>query len=382
MGKETRVTERMHALDGVRGVAAVVVLLYHLTLMARPRLEETAGLWEWITQSPLRPLTAGSEAVLVFFVLSGLVVSIPALSSSFDWLRYYPSRLIRLYLPVIGAVLFAVALIIFFPRLPGAITPDSWLADRVASSVSVGQVIEESSLLPQTYTIVNVLWSLRWEVIFSVLLPVFIVVGLAVRRRRALAAALSIALMVVGRVIDVDALVYLPTFFLGTMIAVHLPELQAWANRVNRRGGGLLWGALAAASVGLLIASWLARPIAPAGSGLSAALWGLAGAGAAGLIVVAIGSPLAKRMLSARLPLWLGRVSFSLYLVHVPVLASVAFVIGDERWELVAAISIPASFAIAWLFHVAVETPAHRLARRAGNRVASRHDPVREPIAS
>ena len=382
MGKETRVTERMHALDGVRGVAAVVVLLYHLTLMARPRLEETAGLWEWITQSPLRPLTAGSEAVLVFFVLSGLVVSIPALSSSFDWLRYYPSRLIRLYLPVIGAVLFAVALIIFVPRLPGAITPDSWLADRVASSVSVGQVIEESSLLPQTYTIVNVLWSLRWEVIFSVLLPVFIVVGLAVRRRRALAAALSIALMVVGRVIDVDALVYLPTFFLGTMIAVHLPELQAWANRVNRRGGGLLWGALAAASVGLLIASWLARPIAPAGSGLSAALWGLAGAGAAGLIVVAIGSPLAKRMLSARLPLWLGRVSFSLYLVHVPVLASVAFVIGDERWELVAAISIPASFAIAWLFHVAVETPAHRLARRAGSRVASRHDQVREPIAS
>lgn len=382
MGKGTGETERMHALDGVRGVAAVVVLLYHLTLMARPRLEETAGLWEWITQSPLRPLTAGSEAVLVFFVLSGLVVSIPALSATFDWLRYYPSRLIRLYLPVIGAVLFAVALILLVPRLPGAITPDSWLADRVASSVSLGQVVEESSLLPETYTIVNVLWSLRWEVIFSILLPVFVVVGRAVKHRWALAATISIALGVAGRLIGVDALVYLPTFFLGTLIAVNLDELRAWADRIATRGRGLIWGALATASVLLLIMSWLARPFAPAGSQLSAALWGLAGAGAAGLIVVAIGSPLAKRMLSARLPLWLGRVSFSLYLVHVPVLASVAFVIGDANWPLVAAIAIPASFAVAWLFHVAVETPAHRLARRAGNRVASRHDRVPEPIAS
>lgn len=372
----------MHALDGVRGVAAVVVLLYHLTLMARPRLEETEGLWEWITQSPLRPLTAGSEAVLVFFVLSGLVVSLPALSSSFDWLRYYPSRLLRLYLPVIAAVLFAVALITLVPRLPGAITPDSWLADRVASSVTVSQVIEESSLLPETYTIVNVLWSLRWEVMFSVLLPVFIVVGLAVRRHRALAAVVSIALMVAGRVLDVDALVYLPTFFLGTMLAVNLPALRSWAARRTARGSGLIWAALAVASAVLLVASWLARPFAPAGSTLSAALWGLAGAGATGLIIVAIGSPLAGRMLSARLPLWLGRISFSLYLVHVPVLASVAFLLGDEQWPLVAAIAIPASFAIAWLFHVAVEMPAHRLARRAGNRVASRHDQIREPIAS
>lgn len=369
----------MHALDGVRGVAAVVVLLYHLTLMARPRLEQTPGLWEWITQSPLRPLTAGSEAVLVFFVLSGLVVSIPALSASFDWLRYYPGRLIRLYLPVIGAVLFAVALIVFVPRIPGAITPDSWLADRVASSVSLGQILEESSLLPQTYTIVNVLWSLRWEVMFSVLLPVFIALGLAVRRHRALAAIVSVALMVTGRLLEVDALVYLPTFFLGTLIAVSLPDVRAWAARVNQRGGALIWGSLAAASVLVLVASWLARDIAPAGSSASAVLWGLAGAGAAGLILVAIGSPLAERMLSARLPLWLGRISFSLYLVHVPVLASVAYLLGDDMWWLVALIAFPASFAIAWLFHVAVETPAHRLARRVGNRVASRRDPVPQP---
>lgn len=375
-------TERMRALDGVRGVAAVVVVLYHLTLMARPRLEETAGLWEWITQSPLRPLTAGSEAVLVFFVLSGLVVSIPALSATFDWLRYYPSRLIRLYLPVIGAVLFAVALILVVPRFPGAITPDSWLDNRVASSISLGRIIEESSLLPQTYTIVNVLWSLRWEVMFSVLLPVFIVVGLAVRRRPWLAAVVSVALMVAGRVLEVDALVYLPTFFLGTLMAVHLPQIRAWADRVNRRGGRFIWGTLALASVVLLVLSWLTRDIAPAGSSASAALWGLAGVGAAGLIVVAIGSPFAERMLSARLPLWLGRVSFSLYLVHVPVLASVAFLIGDAEWWLVALIAFPASFAIAWLFHVAVETPAHRLARRVGNRVASRRHRVPTPIAS
>ena len=108
-------TPRVRSLDGLRGFAAVGVLLYHLSLVARPELSRAT--WEWLTQTPLKVLFAGTESVLVFFVLSGLVVTLPALRKGFSWRRYYPTRILRLYLPTFGAVLLAAALILLVPRV-------------------------------------------------------------------------------------------------------------------------------------------------------------------------------------------------------------------------------------------------------------------------
>jgi peptidoglycan/LPS O-acetylase OafA/YrhL len=60
---------------------------------------------------------------------------------------------------------------------------------------------------------------------------------------------------------------------------------------------------------------------------------------------------------------WLGKVSFSLYLVHVPVLATLAFSWGDENWPLVLLAGMPLSVLVAWAFYAVVERPAHLLAR-------------------
>jgi peptidoglycan/LPS O-acetylase OafA/YrhL len=186
-----------------------------------------------------------------------------------------------------------------------------------------------------------------------------------------LAAVVATAATIGGRLTGIDALVYLPVFFLGTLIAVRMPELKAWAERRTRR----TWSLLTAASMLLLVGSWLARPVE--GDVGGEVLWGLSGVGAAGLIIVALGSPVARRMLSARLPRWLGRVSFSLYLVQAPVIATLAFAFGDGNWLLVAAIAIPACLALAYLFHMGVEKPAHRLARRIGRATRTR---TREPV--
>jgi peptidoglycan/LPS O-acetylase OafA/YrhL len=357
------------------------VLLYHHSLVARPTLEQQPGVWEWLTQSPAKILTAGTEAVLVFFVLSGLVVALPALKGSLDWLAYYPSRLVRLYLPVVASLVLAAVFLALVPHSDAQATPGSWLMERNADSAPLSLLLSEATLLPATYTLNNVLWSLRWEVLFSLLLPVFVVVARAVASRMWLAVLASTALMVLGRVLDVDALVYLPTFFLGTLLAANLDRLQSWGEYVNARRTGWVWLGLAVTSAGVLLLGWLARPFVPAGSTGSAVLWGLAGLGAAGLIVVALLSPLARRTLESPVPRWLGRMSFSLYLVHIPVLAAAAFLIGDDRWWLVSAVALPASFAIAVLFHVAVERPAHVLARRVGGRVRSQPDRSAVPTA-
>lgn len=99
-------------------------------------------------------------------------------------------------------------------------------------------------------------------------------------------------------------------------------------------------------------------------------LWGLAGVGAIGVVVLAIGSPLARRVLETRWSQWLGRVSFSLYLVHVPVITALGYLLGERRWWLVILLALPASLLLSALFHRVVEVPTHRLARGVGRRMA------------
>lgn len=359
---------RITALDGLRGFASLAVVLYHLSLIARPGVNETA--WAWLTQTPLKLLFPGTEAVLVFFALSGLVVALPALRTDFTWTRYYPSRLLRLYLPVCGALILATVLIIALPRDASSVPAGSWLRDAQATSVSPGSLLAEASLLPASYDIDNVLWSLRWELFFSLLLPVFMWLAIRFRGASWHLAVLAAAATVAGRVLDIDALVYLPVFLLGTVMAVNLDGILRFSQRVHARA---LWPILAAVSAALLIASWLARPILGAyPAHVEDVIWGLAGVGATLIVLLTIVWPRLRRACERPTALWLGRISFSLYLVHAPILGSLGYLLGAERWWLVCLIGLPVSIGVSVLFHRWVERPSHALARRAGNRIAVR----------
>lgn len=78
----------MQSFDGLRGVAAVVVLIHH-SLLTVPSLASayypttvTAIAWSksWlITYTPLHLIWAGTEAVCLFFILSGFVLTLPTL---------------------------------------------------------------------------------------------------------------------------------------------------------------------------------------------------------------------------------------------------------------------------------------------------------------
>ena len=94
------------------GLAALVVLLHH-AMYTNPDFPGTPGggsvptgspMW-WISYTPLKLATAGWESVIVFFVLSGLVVTLPVVRTrGFDWVAYFPRRVVRLMVPVMGAV--------------------------------------------------------------------------------------------------------------------------------------------------------------------------------------------------------------------------------------------------------------------------------------
>ncbi|WP_404475573.1 acyltransferase family protein [Microbacterium aerolatum] len=366
-------SQRISSLDGVRGWASLVVVIYHCSLIAMPHLDGVLA--AWLTQSPSKLAFAGTEAVLVFFVLSGFVVALPVLRDGFSWLRYYPTRVLRLYVPVWGSVVLATALIALLPRDPTRMPDGSWMQNAQATTVTWGTFFEEALLLPQSYDINNVLWSLRWELIFSLTLPVFVGLAVLLRRHALLAAAAACALTILGRIVDVEALVYLPVFLLGTLMAVRLDDLLAWLQRPRSRA---FWPWLTALALALMIASWLARPVAAPGTVFGRTLWGLAGVGAALVIIAAMGWPLLRSLLEGRVSQWLGRTSYSLYLVHVPVLGTLAYLWGSDRWALVAAAGIPLSLLLAAAFHRFLEAPSHRLARYAGT-VASERLPLTRP---
>lgn len=359
---------RITGLDGLRGFASLAVVLFHLSLVARPALSETA--WVWLTQSPLKILFPGTESVLVFFALSGLVVALPALRSDFAWTRYYPSRLLRLYLPVFGALILATILIVAIPRDAAAVPSGSWLSDAQATSVTPATFLAEASLMPASYDIDNVLWSLRWELFFSLLLPLFVWLAIRFRRMSPYLAAGAVAATVAGRMLEIDALVYLPVFLLGTIIAINLDSIRTWSHRIRSRA---LWPVLAALAATLLIASWLARPlIASDAKPVSDAIWGLAGVGATLIVFLVIAWPAMRRTCERPTALWLGKISFSLYLVHAPILGTLGYLLGNDRWWLVCLIGLPVSIALSSLFYQWVERPSHVLSRRVGGYVMCR----------
>ena len=355
-------TPRVLSLDGLRGFAAMGVMFYHLSLVARPELSKTS--WEWLTQTPLKLLFAGTESVLVFFVLSGLVITLPGMRKGFSWRRYYPTRILRLYLPTFGALLLAAALILLVPRDRSLMPDGSWMQNAQATSVSLWSLLGEASLTRRSYQIDNVLWSLRWEVIFSLLAPIFVWAAIRMRRHAIVCISLCVAASVLGRVFDVAALVYLPVFLAGAILATRLGDLERRSS-ARRQWPLALLGCLAGA---LLIASWLSRPLhAPAI--VQNIFWGLAAAGAVLVAVLAVRWQGFRSLLETGPAQWLGRISFTLFLVHVPIIATVTYLFGSNRWWLVALVSVPLSIGAAVLFQRWIEAPSHRLARATGARI-------------
>lgn len=366
--------ERLLALDGLRGVAAFLVVLHHILLIAQPVSQPpgepaVGSWWWWVERTPLKLLTAGHEAVIVFFVLSGVVVVLPALRRvDFSWPGLVVSRVVRLILPAWAAIVFATALLLIVPRVPAQVTGGTWLAGQVQSTWGWQRLVVEFSLMGGSVPYDNVLWTLKWEFLFSLLLPGFLVVAVLLHRWWLPTGLLAVGLGTAGCVGHIDPLQYLPIFFLGTLIAVRLRAIEGWSE--SRRAKRLL-AVLLPISALVLICQFLLAPVVPGGSDGAHALVGVEALGGAGIVVAAGAGTAFRRFLERRVPQFLGRISFSLYLVHLPVLATITWIVGDWNWPIAALIAVPLALLTGWGFFRLVEKPLHRVAR-AAKRNASR----------
>jgi peptidoglycan/LPS O-acetylase OafA/YrhL len=305
---------RLAGLDGLRGLAALYVVVNHVFLRAFPGYPvDNAPFWAG-------PFIYGRFAVLVFIVLSGFSLALSP--ARHGWrlggISAYARRRARRILPPYWAALaFSLAVAWLIVPQPFRGVPD--LSSVLANGLLVQNIVSGP---PSPNT---AFWSIAVEVQLYVLLPVLL---LMVRKRGALA-----MLAVVGLVVAAVGMVGPHVAGLDTFVIQSAPDLLALfalgivsAGIVTagtaRRSWPWPWLALAAAAPVLATIAWQGSAWT-----LDRLYWidlALAPAIACLLIGLATGRPASLvRLLDARPIRGLGSSSYSLYLTHAPIIAVV-----------------------------------------------------------
>lgn len=312
----------------------------------------------WVSDTPLGLVWNGRFAVSIFFVLSGFVIA-GAAERQPGWIgTKLVLRYLRLALPVFVSVLLAWCLLSIFPTAASDLSasmadPSRWLdythqGDiptlwRAAADGFVGNFLRGGSMFN------NVLWTMQIELFGS--FGLFIFYWLAPRRHR-------IALLAVG---GVAILILVHDAYLAFVFGALLYEAHMRAALRNLP--------IVLAVVALIAGVVLGAP----GPGWSER-WGLdfipekwmvgypdgviPVLAATFLLCAILKLPMCQRALSASIPRWLGRISFSLYLVHVPLLYTLvafAYVRFDIHPGTLAALYGIITLTLAHYFTIAVD---------------------------
>jgi peptidoglycan/LPS O-acetylase OafA/YrhL len=363
------VTPRPHtavpALDGLRGIAIVLVMLHHFTIY-----QPASDIGRWVVSVPL----IGWCGVDLFFVLSGFLISgtlIDARGSQRYFSSFYARRTLRIF-PLYYAVLILVlALVPLSPVLHHILVgehqmPPLWPYWFYVSNFSIA----EHGLM---HGWLDITWSLAIEEQFYLVWP--IVIWLCPPRLFGLLCGTLIVAAAAARWIagaggtEPLSIYVLPWFRLDGLAA---GSLLAWTVRRGMPPAVGRWAPAAALALGVAL---VAATIASGDSGWwhgQMQRWGYSVIVLLGsaLLVMAVTRPAGHfwpRMLSAA---WLracGTYSYCMYLVHQPIQQAISELVFDPNdLDFVApwigqgmfyvAAGVP-TFAVAWVSWRIFEAP-------------------------
>lgn len=315
MGRSEALKERIAPLDGLRGLAALVVVVFHALLCKGEILAANGtGIGDEIAVTPFAFLVSGGSAVVLFFVLSGFVLERSVRNkSSENWKPWLAARLSRLYFPIWPVLFLYVSYLNLF-QPTGVSVPSAF------------DIVADSTLVLGHGGILGVLWTLRWEIIFSLLIPVLARFGPTFAVGRIPTLALLICTSVLGNLLNVGAIQYLPMCIAGFSLSRILDGggqgrldsgfvglFQSTSARPWIIATGLL---LCGAEMQFLVSAggWEGRTDFALVVGQMLALVGAILLVASFAAISSDRSPLSKTLS------WFGEIPFSIYLVHQPCL--------------------------------------------------------------
>jgi peptidoglycan/LPS O-acetylase OafA/YrhL len=349
---------RVVGLDGIRGLAALYVVVYHIFLRAWPGYPGAIHAPFWAVG-----LSYGRGAVAMFIVLSGFSLGLGPARSGWRFksiATYAHRRAWRILPPYWAALGFSLVMtwyVLAQPHLP----------------VPNGKSVAVYGLLVQDVFAVGspnrTFWSIAIEAQLYVLLPLLLLV---VRRVSAcamvgLVAAIVVTIGVLGpHVALMNTALVKFTPDLAVLFAVGL--LAAGIVTAGERTRARPWAAFALAAAVAAIVLMVVK----------GAVWSyfnlfwldLAWAPAIGCFLAAVATSRPRfvvRFLDSRMPRSLGSCSYSLYLTHGPIVIAVSYGLvlgrvtpGTPSFFVLVAILLPITVCFARMFAAVFELPFQR----------------------
>lgn len=321
------------ALDGLRGLAIVLVILSH-------------------AHAPL--FNGAFYGVDLFFVLSGYLITTLLLqevehSGRIALWQFYRRRLYRL-MPALALFLLAYCLVApwVWPELTGVYS-DALVSFFYLADYGIAFFDQPETLLH--------MWSLAVEEHFYLVWPpvLLLVLRLAPPGQRWRVVALLWLLSWAWRVLWVlQGQQFYEIFFrfdtrasgllLGGLLATLLVEQPAWLGALRQRLAHGMWLVLAVPL--LMEQAW---------DNMNVMLWGLTLVECATFVIllaVQERRSTLHEMLRAPALVWLGKLSYGIYLWHYPI---VRYLRADGHWALTATLGLALSALLAWVSLVTVE---------------------------
>jgi peptidoglycan/LPS O-acetylase OafA/YrhL len=321
---------RRRYLDGLRGVAALMVFFAHLTISLMPAVvtfnpgEAHSRFDAPLGASPLALIWAGNSAVCIFFVLSGFVLSEFCQHSRLSFPAQMLRRYLRLVLPMLITSGFALVLLYFglYKTLDAAneATKSGWLSMWYrAFDPSLFGMIKET-----VYTVFATgkanyncnLWTMQIELFGSAY--VFLAFALIGNKRLRIAAWIVFGAIHYSDyycLFAIGGLLYdLDDFLAGLSQRFALPVNDQVLN-IFVFGIGMFLCAFPYIQLDMTDRwfSWLS-------TSHKAQAWHMVGAPL--LVGALLHTSSLQALFRHRIPQFLGRISFVLYLIHIPVICS------------------------------------------------------------
>ncbi len=155
---------------------------------------------------------------------------------------------------------------------------------------------------------------------------------------------------------------------------MRLDVVRNAADRINRRWfRHPLWALLTVGSALLLIAPWLVGPEVGQIPELDPVLKGVVPIAAAGLVVAVLGWTPLRALFESRPLQFLGAISFSLYLVHVPIIIFSTYLFAGQAWYVPLLFAIPLAVLVAVGFRWLIEKRSHSWSKAVGAWASDRY---------